>query len=111
MAPAAGLDFGTWIRGTTSPPITLTLTNDQADDVTVTLTANALSNTDYFENNQCPLTLSPGTSCQLSFTLTPSAAGFDGGNVELEYNYTNSAGVTTYDQFQYIYLRGFGSKG
>jgi len=107
MSPAAGLNFGTWLRGATSTPLTITLTNDQADNLTVTLTGKALTSADYLETDNCPPTLSSGTSCELTFTLTPSVAGFDSGNLVIGYNTSGSSG-NQYNLHQYIRLRGIG---
>jgi len=110
MAPAAGLDFGTVLKGTTSTPMTITLTNDQKDSVTVNFTGKSLTGTDYLEtdNGNCPTPLNSGSSCTLSFTFSPTVSGYDPGSLTIGYTATNSSGVTTYNLTQYIYLRGIG---
>jgi len=107
MAPAAGLNFGTWLRGAISTPLTVTLTNDQQDNQTVNFTGKALTGVDYLETDNCPATLAPGSSCVLTFTLTPTVAGIDNGSLTLGYNTSGSSG-NQYNLRQYIYLRGIG---
>jgi hypothetical protein len=85
LSPAE-LDFGTVAVGTTSAPMASTLKNVG----TVTLNISKISiggpnSTDFTQTNTCGATLAPGTSCSISVTLTPSAAG------------TRSASVTILD--------------
>jgi len=112
MSPAAGLNFGAVLRGTTSTPSTITLTNDNTIPVqlqdTVDFTGTALTGADYFETGDtCTAPLAPGESCELTFTLTPTISGFDAGNVVINYNASGSSG-NQYNLHQYIYLRGIG---
>ena len=107
MSPAAGFDFGLQDKGTTSNPMTITLTNDPADQTTVSFTGKSLSNSDFQETDDCPFTLAPGDSCTLTFTFTPSIVGFDTGTFTLAYNASNSSG-TQNGLLQYVYLRGTG---
>jgi hypothetical protein len=105
MSPAAGLDFGTSLKGTTSTPLTITLSNDQKDNLTVGITGKSLQGSDYIETDNCPFTLSPGSSCTLTFTFTPSISGFDTGTFTITYNTVENQ---QYGLFQYIRLRGTG---
>jgi hypothetical protein len=108
MSPAAGLNFGTVLKGATAGPLTITLTNDQSDSLTVNFTGKALTGTDYLESDDCPTTLDSGKSCTLTFTFTPSVSGYDSGSLTIGYSSTNSSGKTTYSLTQYVYLRGIG---
>ena len=107
VSPAAGLNFGTLLKGTTSSPLTITLSNDQADATTVTFTGRVIQGTDYFENDTCAAALSPGDSCTLAFTFTPSISGFDTSTFTLSYNASNSSG-NQYGLRLTVYLRGIG---
>jgi hypothetical protein len=105
MSPGAGLDFGVWLKGELSGPLTITLTNDQKDNLTVNITGKSITGTDYLETDNCPATLSSGSSCTLSFTFQPSISGSDQSQFTITYNTVENQqfGLT-----QYIYLRGFG---
>jgi len=109
MAPAAGLDFGTWLKGSISTPLSITLTNDQADGLTVDLIAKPVPpvGSDYTENDNCPATLSPGVSCVLNFIFTPSISGIDDMKLVMGYNTSSSSG-NQYGLTQNVYLRGMG---
>ena len=105
MSPAAGLDFGTWLKGTTSTALTITLSNDQKDNLTVGITGKSLQGSDYIEEDNCPFTLPPGSSCTLAFIFTPSISGFDTGTFTITYNTLENQ---QYGLFQYVRLRGTG---
>jgi len=100
MSPGAGLDFGIQSRFQTSAPLTITLFNDPNDphSQTVNFTGNLVKG-DYAETDNCGSNLGPGSSCTMRITFTPSAIGFDQGNITITYN----AGQT-----QTVYLRGTG---
>jgi len=105
MSPGAGLDFGTLLKGSTSTPLTITLSNDAKDNLTANFTAKSMQGADYIETDNCPFTLSPGSSCTLTFTFTPSISGFDTGTFTITYNTVENQ---QYGLTQYIRLRGTG---
>lgn len=107
MSPGAGVEFGTWLKGAVSAPLTITLTNGQQDNATVTFTGKALTGTDYLEADDCQATLSPGGTCTLTFTFMPTVTGFDSGSLTIGYSTSSSSG-NQYNLTQYIYLRGIG---
>jgi hypothetical protein len=109
MSPAAGLDFGTWLKGSISTPLSITLTNDAPDNLTVTLTGKPIPplGGDYTETDNCSATLSPGASCVFNFTFMPSISGIDDQTLVIGYNATGSSG-TQYNLSQFVYLRGIG---
>lgn len=106
MSPGAGLDFGTQLQSETSPPLTITLENDAtvANPATVNFNAKILTGGDYAETDDCGVSLAPGSSCTLSITFTPSAQGFEKGNILITY----SAIGWGVGQTQTVYMRGFG---
>ena len=103
----AGLNFGTQSKGTTSGPMTVTLTNDPADNTTVTFTGKSLPGSNYTESDLCPLTLAPGDSCTLNFTFTPGSAGFQTSVFTLAFNAAGPSGNQN-GLVQHVYLRGTG---
>ena len=107
MSPAAGLNFGTQSKGTTSSPLTVTLTNDPADNTTVTFTGKSLSVSNYTEADNCPFTLAPGDTCTLTFTFTPASTGFQTSVFTLAYNAAGPSGSNN-GLLQHVYLRGTG---
>jgi len=101
LSPGAGLDFGVWPTGQPSfPPLTVTLTNDGsvANPQTIIIGAR-IPKGDYSELDNCPVSLTPGSSCTMTITFTPKATGFDTGSITIPYN----NGLV-----QVISLRGFG---
>ena len=76
-----GLVFGDQAVGTTSPPQTVTLTAT-ADSGTFTITSITTSG-DFAQTNDCTAPLTPGTSCTISVTFTPTAAGLRTGSLGL----------------------------
>jgi len=107
VSPAAGLNFGTWLKGTTSTPLAITLSSDDADATTASFTSRVIQGTDYLESDTCAATLSPGQSCTLTFTFNPSISGFDASTFTLSYNTASSSG-NQYALRLTIYLRGIG---
>jgi len=100
MSPAAGLNFPSQAKGTSSTPLTITLFNDPNDPNagTVNFTGKLVTG-DYTETDNCPFSMPSGVSCVLSIVFTPRITGSDPGNMTLTYNN---------QQFQTIYLRGSG---
>lgn len=76
-----GLVFGDQVVGTTSAPETITLTAT-ADTGTFTITSITTSG-DFAQTNDCTAPLTPGTSCTISVTFTPTAAGLRTGSLNL----------------------------
>ena len=65
--------------GTTSSPKFVTVTNPSATD---TLTLGPITDTgDFSASNNCPAALSPGATCTISVTFTPTATGTRKGTV------------------------------
>jgi hypothetical protein len=83
LAPSAvlspsTLNFGTQAVGTTSAPLTLTLTNPvNAISVALAITTSSITGVDFaVQQNGCQQQpIPPGVSCTISLTFTPSAAG------------------------------------
>jgi hypothetical protein len=82
------LVFGSQSRGTTSSAMTVTLSNNQDKALNITSIAVTGSNkADFAQTNTCGSSLAAGTTCTISVTFTPKAAG------------TRSAAVTLTDDF------------
>jgi hypothetical protein len=101
MSPAAGLDFGSQQVGTSSAKQTITLFNDPNDPNAGALTfvGKFTVKGDYSESDDCPFSLTPGSSCAVTVAFKPKSALFIPGSVTISYN----SGVV-----QTIYLRGTG---
>ena len=104
MTPGAGLDFGIQTSGQSSSPRTVTLFNDPHDPNAgvVNFTGNRVQG-DYFETDNCGISLAPGSSCTMTITFTPQIVGLDPGNILIGYTIGNTAQLP-----QTIYLRGTG---
>lgn len=100
MAPGAGMDFGSQAIGTGSSPLQITLFNDPADpnSTTVVFGGNVVKG-DYSETDDCPFSLTPGSSCTVTVTFKPRIVGLDPGTLTISYNN---------GQIQTIYMRGSG---
>jgi hypothetical protein len=105
VSPAASLNFGTWANGQTSyPPLTITLSNDKGVATPQAINFNAIvTNGDYTEIDDCPISLAPGGNCTMNITFTPKIVGFDQGSVTVTYSVGQNSGLE-----QVISLRGFG---
>lgn len=69
------LKFGSVPVGTTSAPLNATLTNKGAVAISVNGISLTGSSAPWFaQTNNCPASLSPGTSCTIAVTFTPQAA-------------------------------------
>ncbi len=112
MSPSAGLDFGTVVisLGVPGPPQTITLTNDGtiASPLSVFFIGKVVVKGNYTETDNCPFSLAPGSSCVLTLTFNPTAAGFDAGSVTINYTQGTSESSATLGNIQTIYLRGTG---
>jgi hypothetical protein len=104
MSPGAGLDFGQQNKGTTSAPLTITLLNDPTlqSPQTISFTSKILVQGNYAETDDCPVTLAPGSSCNINVTFAPSGVGFEAGSLTINYS------PAPFGVAQYIYLRGTG---
>jgi hypothetical protein len=105
MTPAAAIEFGTWPKGTSSDPLTITIFNDPVDpaSATVNFVSKIVSGSDFAETDNCPASLAPNDSCQVSVIFTPHVVGPDSGSITLTYNSSTQSAVT-----QKIFMRGMG---
>ncbi|HEV2732779.1 MAG TPA: choice-of-anchor D domain-containing protein, partial [Terriglobales bacterium] len=105
MSPSAGIDFGSVIKGTSSGPHTITISNDPVDPMagTVTFTSRLVTGADYIVSDICPATLPSNQSCAIHVTFAPTIVGLDPGKITLTYSTATEVGLT-----QTIYLRGMG---
>ena len=77
--------------GTTSSPITVTLTN--IGSAGLNLTGFSLSGNEFMQTNNCPPTLAATASCTVSLTFAPSASGNHAGTLTLTDNAYDSPEV------------------
>lgn len=108
MSPGAGLDFGTQGNGTSSNPLTITLTNDPKDpnSGTVSFQGNLITG-NFTETHDCGANLDPGSSCTISVVFTPTSTGFQRGTMTINYSIPSSPILFTAQQ-QTVHLRGTG---
>src|SRR5438128_2541946 len=85
------LSFGNQVRGTTSSAKKVTLTNSQRTAITISSISTNLA--DFKQSNNCPSTLSAGSSCYLGDVQTPTAFGFRSGTLNI--NDTGAGGPQT----------------
>ncbi len=72
----SSLNFGNQGVGTTSSPQVTTLTNSGAGVLTITSIGITGSNSgDFAQTNNCPSSVQPNGSCQISVTFTPTGTG------------------------------------
>jgi hypothetical protein len=104
MSPGAGLDFGIITAGKKSAPLTITLLNDPnvANPQTVTFVGKITAQGNYSETDDCPVTLVPGSSCNVSVTFKPGTVGFLPGSLTINYS------PAPFNAPQFVYLRGTG---
>ncbi len=104
MSPGAGLEFGIITAGKNSAPLTITLLNDPnvANPQTVTFVGKITAQGNYSEADDCPVTLAPGSSCNVSVTFKPSTVGFLPGSLTINYS------PAPFNAPQFVYLRGTG---
>jgi len=105
MTPAAAIEFGTWPKGTSSDPLIITLFNDPVDpaSATINFVSKVVTGSDYSETDNCPASLAPNDSCQISVIFTPKVVGPDSGSITFTYNSSAQSAVT-----QKIFMRGMG---
>ena len=75
------VDFGSVAVGTTSGPITRTITNK--GDATLNITSILPGRSQYAATNTCGSTLAPNKSCTVSVTFTPDAVKAENSTVEI----------------------------
>lgn len=104
MSPGAGLDFGNQTVGKASAPLTITLLNDPGvrTPQSITFVGKITAQGNYSEADDCPVTLTPGSSCTLTVTFKPGVVGFLPGTLTINY----SPEPNNFPQF--VYLRGTG---
>jgi hypothetical protein len=85
LAPSGGVSFGSELVGTTSGSQPVTLTNSGTAALSISSIALTGANPgDFAQTNNCPgapSTVAVGSSCSISVTFTPSAAGTRSANV------------------------------
>jgi hypothetical protein len=104
MSPGAGVDFGTVSVGKSSGSQNVTVLNDPnlPDAQPVTLVGKPVVKGNYTETDDCPFVLNPGSTCTLTITFKPKAAGYNPGTVSINYTPEPSANP------QVVHLRGTG---
>jgi hypothetical protein len=91
VASPATLTFGTQTIHTSSPPQTVTLTNNQSTALSITKIASSLA--DFSVTSTCPLipsTLAAGASCTASVTFQPTVTGNRSGTLSFTDSANNS---------------------
>jgi hypothetical protein len=108
MVPGAGLDFATQARGSSSDPLTITLTNDSNDPLAgaVSFQGNNVTG-DFAETDNCGPSLAPGGSCTLNVIFTPTSSGFRQGTITINYTVPSQQSLSG-PQTQSVRLRGYG---
>jgi hypothetical protein len=89
LVSPASINFGDQAVGTTSAPSIVTLTNE-GHSQSVRLSPISLSGTDrkdFTETTTCGSTLSPGASCTVTVTFTPTARGARSASVQIDGGY------------------------
>jgi hypothetical protein len=77
---APGLDFGTQDIGTSSPPMSIALTNQGNKPLTI---ARSTTSGNFTETDNCVSTFTGGQGCTLNVTFTPAANGASSGDLTL----------------------------
>ncbi len=77
------LKFGSVQVGTDAVPQTSTLTNTGSAALNIT---NIVANLPFTRASNCPATLTPGQSCVINVTFTPTAAGYSSKSITVEDN-------------------------
>jgi Abnormal spindle-like microcephaly-assoc'd, ASPM-SPD-2-Hydin len=81
------LSFGNEVVGTTSQPLSVTLTNSGTGSLTISgISANA----NFAETNNCGSTLASAANCTINVTFTPSASGTLSGTLSFTDNASGS---------------------
>jgi hypothetical protein len=70
------LAFAAQPTGTTSPPQTVTLTNNESTALSITsISISGTNASDFAETDNCVGSVAPGTRCNINVTFTPAATG------------------------------------
>ncbi len=88
---ATSLNFGVLQIGLSSPTQTVTVNNVSSHPVTM---SSIVASGDYADTNTCPVSMLAGTSCTITVTFTPTAAGTRTGAVTLKDNSAGSSSQT-----------------
>ena len=94
---ATSLDFGTQALGTTSAPLTVTVTNNQSVALVI---SSAAASSGFSQTNTCGASVAAGASCTFFVTFTPATAASTTGTL----TFAASNGVSP----QTISLKGAG---
>lgn len=86
-------DFGSVTTGSSSAPVTFTLSN--AGSVTVTGISASITGAGFAQTNTCGATLAAGASCTFSVTFSPSSTGAVTGTLTVNSNSASSPTVTS----------------
>lgn len=81
--PSAILNFGSVPVGTTSSPLTISITNVWTNPINV---GGIVNIGDYAQTNNCGSSLAPGAKCTVNVTFTPTKTGTDDGVLNLNTN-------------------------
>jgi hypothetical protein len=81
------LTFGVEVVGSTSQPLSITLTNSGTGALSI---ASITASADFGETNTCSLTLAAGATCTISVTFTPAASGTANGAISITDNAVDS---------------------
>jgi len=84
---ATALTFGNQVIGTTSQPLTITLTNSGTAALSITSMA---ASPNFEQNNNCGSTLASGTNCTITVSFAPSVTGQLNGTVSINDNASGS---------------------
>jgi hypothetical protein len=85
------LNFGTVAVGTSSNPMSTTLTNRQKVALTITgISITGLNSADFSQTNNCPSSVSAGGTCVITVTFTPQATGSRSAKVRVTDNASTS---------------------
>ncbi|HKQ87268.1 MAG TPA: choice-of-anchor D domain-containing protein [Candidatus Acidoferrales bacterium] len=87
VAPASW-DFGSQNVGTQSSPQTLTITNNGNVllNFTQAIGVGGTNPADFQETNNCPISVAPGSSCNISVTFSPQSAGARSASINIANN-------------------------
>jgi trimeric autotransporter adhesin len=86
------LALGQWATGAKGNPQTTTLSSSGGVDLTIsTISFTGANNGDFSQTNTCGSTVSPGISCNISVSLTPSQYGPESATMSINDNATGGA--------------------
>ena len=76
----SGIDFGTQLVNTSSPPQVISITDTGADTLNI---SSIVAGGDYSQTNNCGTSIASGTSCQVTVLFTPTATGTRTGSLTI----------------------------